>query len=224
MYFTGTTILQPNLYFITEENGAVTVSAMRVAAKPAAERTGGLKVTQLRIENHNSVTLLNRLRIATRSTTARERRGIFNGLRDALKGLGLVEAKGTVEGIYEGIDSAGNHWFMVDMGDRLPEAGDNPVLETPKLFAGNQRSDDLQRALGELSNVMDNPAVEWNRQTSSLEASVVRTAVARLKRREIFNGLKDALEDQRDVEKRRTPGSDGEQVVHPQAQGEQTKG
>lgn len=72
-------------------------------------------MTQLKVENHNSVTLLNRLRIATRSTTTRERKGVFRGLSEALKGLGMIEAKGKVEGIYEGIDAGGNHWFMVEL-------------------------------------------------------------------------------------------------------------
>lgn len=73
-------------------------------------------MTQLKIENHNSVALLNRLRIATRATSSRERKAIFNGLLAALKGLDMVESKGKVEGIYEGIDANGNHWFMVDQG------------------------------------------------------------------------------------------------------------
>lgn len=83
-------------------------------------------MTQFKLENHNAVTLLNRLRIATHSTTSAKRRVVYNGLSDALKGLGLIDSKEKIEGIYEGVDKGGNHWFMVDMGDRLAEPGVRP--------------------------------------------------------------------------------------------------
>lgn len=74
-------------------------------------------MTQLKIENHNAVALLSRLREATHSTTQRQRRMTFSGLNAALKGLGLLSSAEKVEGIYEGVDHGGNHWFMVDLGE-----------------------------------------------------------------------------------------------------------
>lgn len=91
-------------------------------------------MTQFKLENHNAVTLLNRLRIATHETTSAKRRVIYNGLSDALKGLGLIEAKGKIEGIYEGVDRGGNHWFMVDMGDRPAEPVAHPVKDLTPTF------------------------------------------------------------------------------------------
>lgn len=106
-------------------------------------------VSQLKIENHNSVTLLNRLRIATRATTSRERKGIFNGLRDALKGLGLVDSKGPVQGIYEGIDSAGNHWFMVDTGGVPSHPLDQGLRDD--YFAIQRSLNDLHQVIGKVT-------------------------------------------------------------------------
>lgn len=87
-------------------------------------------MTQLKLENHNAVALLNRLRVATRSTQARERRSIFNGLCDALKGLGMVDSKQRVEGIWEGIDHLGNHWFMAEQS--APQVSFNTEEITPE--------------------------------------------------------------------------------------------
>lgn len=131
-------------------------------------------MSQLKIENHNSVALLNRLRIATRSTTSRERRAIFNGLKDALKGLGMIEAKGPIEGIYEGIDANGNHWFMVQQASEQSEAVSPRQIDEARNFK------ELLESISELSQAMGNPTLGWNREQSSLSAAVVKEATRRL--------------------------------------------
>lgn len=84
-------------------------------------------MTQLKIENHNAVALLSRLRDATHNGSKRHRRTAFNGLKDALKGLGMVKAKDSIEALYEGVDSNGDHWFMAQL--RAPPG---EALELPR--------------------------------------------------------------------------------------------
>jgi hypothetical protein len=71
----------------------------------------------IKVEGFQAVSILRRLREGTTATTARQRKIVFNGITDALKGLGLVESKTKVLGLYEGIDPNGNHWFMVHEED-----------------------------------------------------------------------------------------------------------
>lgn len=107
-------------------------------------------MTQFKLENHNAVALLNRLRIATRSTQARERRSIYNGLLDALKGLAMIESKQKVEGIWEGIDHLGNHWFMVEQSE--PAAGVPPGV---RVVPSRALPGDDQETRDELHNLID---------------------------------------------------------------------
>jgi len=76
-------------------------------------------MNQLKIENHNAVTLLNRLRQATCNALKSNRKQFFNDLRNALKSLGMIEAKSKVEAIYEGVDANGDHWFMVQLVEAI---------------------------------------------------------------------------------------------------------
>lgn len=198
-------------------------------------------MSQLRIENHNSVTLLNRLRIATHATTSRERRGIFNGLRDALKGLGLIEAKGRVEGIYEGVDAAGNHWFMVDTGEEeaLPSpercrdpkcprangpahyhkrAGVQPGITGTTTISEIELAGEICRWLHQEAKEQGDPTsitslYSINQVTGMLRQWTERTAITS----RFYNEVKND-------EERRTTGSDGEPLVHPQAAEESPKG
>lgn len=99
-----------------------------------------------RIEDHNAVALLTRLRSGLMETSSRKRKAIFNGLRDAMKGLGLVEAKEPIKGIYEGIDSGGGHWFLCETDDRLAEPGVEQEPPTPAISKTIEQMDEALRA------------------------------------------------------------------------------
>lgn len=71
------------------------------------------------IEFPQAVQFLGVLRTGLQATEKRARKRTFTGVVEALKGLGLVERKGEVKGLWEGLDRNGDHWFMVE-GDEAP--------------------------------------------------------------------------------------------------------
>lgn len=137
-----------------------------------------------RIEDHSAVALLQRLRDGLMMTSGRQRRVVFNGLRDAMKGLGLVKAKEPIKGIYEGIDSAGGHWFMCEMGgdestSRLASPGVWPATQTGVPVAGSF-ADKIYKAALELSLTMGSPALE-GKVDEPVELPIIKEAIRRLK-------------------------------------------
>lgn len=151
-----------------------------------------------KIEDHNAVALLQRLRDGLTNSNARQRKVVFNGLRDALKGLGLVKAKEPILGLWEGIDQAGQHWFMCEMDDRLPAAPDQLS------FVSLALADSLAARASELCE--------------SLGTEDVPSVV------DFRNSFLNVIEGYSNVTKRGAAGADGQPVVHTQKSEAESKG
>lgn len=129
-------------------------------------------MNSFKIEDHNSVALLKRLRDGLMMPNSRQRKVVFNGVRDALRGLGLISAKDPIIGLYEGIDAQGGHWFMAELKEGM-------TVEQP-VHSVSRSTDDFSKLATQLAKVAHQLVVEGNWRKEILKEEFLKVIVSRL--------------------------------------------